>query len=225
MKPVVWDKNEELNFLQEIASGKSMDNIAKDHDRSASALDLRLKKIIFDNITAGKKEESMAKLLNMPQDKVKQYFYEYKGFLEKKGKLNDTVNEVKTNVDQPVINNDKQSIIANPPKQTLIITNPSNPETNIINKPVIKPSNIVLTGGKDVKKTISDNNMSAASKKSISDNTLMSKLMDKNKKIEMENNYMKNVLDNINMRKQINKLIEKGILDKKIKKIFKLTKA
>lgn len=250
MKPVVWDKNEELKFLQEIASGKSMEIIAKEHDRSASALDLRLKKIIFDNITAGKKEESMAKLLNMPHDKVKQYFYEYKGFLEKKGKLDDVVNDVKTNIGQPVQQPNKPTVITKPAAQQQqplpqvaaqqqplpqvaainnnniiptaptaasktkpIITNPSN-AANIV-QPVSKPNNnnnnIVLTGGKNI----------PSSKPEINkNNKLVDKMLKKNKRIEMENSYMKNVLDNIAMRKKVNKLIDAGVLDKRFKKMF-----
>lgn len=78
-----WDKEEELKLINSISSGETLENIAIKHNRSTSAIELRLKKIIYENCISGKSLESIAKLLNMTVDKIRQYFYSYKEFREK----------------------------------------------------------------------------------------------------------------------------------------------
>jgi len=201
-KPQVWNKDEELTFLKELTGGKSMEDISKLHNRSQSALDLRLKKIIFDNITAGKTEEGLGKMFNMAPDKIKQYYYEYKGFLEKKGKLEKTVNEINVNVGgstslEPVVKEQPKK-----PNEPVI----KNPTFNAAMEN-IKTNNIVLNGGKQNELSNKPKNM-------------LSKVSRLNK-IEKENQVMKSMLDNISLKKRINKLIKDGVIDSKYKKIIK----
>lgn len=81
-----WTKEEELEFIRGIAEGKSMDELSKVHDRTSTALELRLKKIIYDNISKGKKPEGIAHNLRINKDKVLQYYFAYMDFREKNGK-------------------------------------------------------------------------------------------------------------------------------------------
>jgi predicted transcriptional regulator len=100
--PVPWTNEEELQLLKEVSEQKTFDNIAIIHNRSESAIELRLKKLIYDNIISGKKKSSMAKLLHVEPDKIKQYYYEYKGFIEKKGLKMDNANlsEIERSMDK-----------------------------------------------------------------------------------------------------------------------------
>jgi hypothetical protein len=83
-----WTKDEERKLLNAISQGQTFDNISKIHNRSPNALELRLKKIIYDNIIkssdASQMIQKLASILKLPQDKVNQFYYEYKGFIEKK---------------------------------------------------------------------------------------------------------------------------------------------
>jgi len=81
-----WVKEEELRFIKGVASGKTFDELAITHNRTASALELRLKKIIYDNVSKGNEVSKLAKGLNLDKNKVTQYYYSYAEFREKNGK-------------------------------------------------------------------------------------------------------------------------------------------
>jgi hypothetical protein len=78
-----WTIQEESNLLKSIASGKTCKDLTGGFNRSENALELRLKKIIYENISKGKEPERIATLLNYPKDKVMQYFYSYKDYINK----------------------------------------------------------------------------------------------------------------------------------------------
>jgi hypothetical protein len=147
MKPK-WTREEELNFLTGVKEGKSFDELGKIHERSPSGLHLRLKKIVYENIKNGKKVSGMAKMLNTPVDKVKQYYYDYKKFSERK---------------------------------------------------------VLQNGG------------SLSESKVKSDNIQPKKHVDdKLKRIEKENILMKEVLENLELKRKLNRLVKDGKLDKKV---------
>lgn len=81
-----WVKEEELRFVKGVASGKTLDELAIIHNRTSSALELRLKKIIYDNVSKGTEVSKLAKGLNLDKNKVTQYYYSYAEFREKNGK-------------------------------------------------------------------------------------------------------------------------------------------
>ncbi len=99
-----WTREEELTLIKDIADGQTLDMIATKHGRSTSAMELRLKKIIYENASSGKSLEYISKLLKLSEDKVRQYFYSYKEFKEKHTGLVDDVipSNVPSNV--PVVN-------------------------------------------------------------------------------------------------------------------------
>ncbi len=83
-----WTKEEEKKLLASIASGQPLENIALNHNRSKNAVELRLKKIIYDNVIKSSDTSSiinkLASILKLPPDRINQYYYEYIGFIEKK---------------------------------------------------------------------------------------------------------------------------------------------
>lgn len=88
-----WTLDEEKLLIKTIKSGESLEKLAKELDRSENALELRIKKIIYDNIAAEKPISTLSRNLNMPSDKIKQYFYSYKDMMDKKGKTTVDIKE------------------------------------------------------------------------------------------------------------------------------------
>ena len=86
-----WTREEELKLIKSISTGESLDILSIKHGRTSSAIELRLKKIIYENAIGGKSMENISKLLNIPEEKIRQYFYSYKEFNEKHGGLIDAI--------------------------------------------------------------------------------------------------------------------------------------
>jgi|SaaInlStandDraft_4_1057021.scaffolds.fasta_scaffold02174_6 DNA-binding transcriptional ArsR family regulator len=79
-----WNKDEELQVIKAISNGKSINEISEIHSRSPSAIELRLKKIIYENYAIEKRSfKDLSKLLKLDTDKIAQYYYSYKDFREK----------------------------------------------------------------------------------------------------------------------------------------------
>ena len=94
--PVRWTSKEELKFIKGVSRGKTFEQLSLKHDRSVSALELRLKKIIFDSINKKISANEISRMLNIPVDKVNQYYYSYTDFLESKGQLQQQAKKTKT---------------------------------------------------------------------------------------------------------------------------------
>jgi hypothetical protein len=193
--PQIWTSQEEIEFLKGISNKQTIDDLSKKHNRTSSAMELRLKKIVFENMQSGKSETSLAKLLNIDIDKIRQYNYEYKGFLEKKedgGIINNQT--ASTLIDKNIINNSSThtKLTIEPPTKSKTINryDKKKSSTNVYNH----------GGGNDNSKE---------------------KFISKIKKIKKENKLMKEVVDNKELRKKINKMIKDGSLDKKFKSVLK----
>jgi hypothetical protein len=78
-----WTIEEESKLLKSISTGKTCKELCGGFNRSENALELRLKKIIFENISNGKPADRISTLLNMPKDKIMQYYYSYKDYVDK----------------------------------------------------------------------------------------------------------------------------------------------
>lgn len=97
-----WTREEELKLVKQVAGGKSFSDIGKEHDRSESAIKLKVQKIVFNNIVGGKSASNISNKLNLPLDTIKQYFYSYKDFYEKKkGEVKFNVNLLEDNKEKP----------------------------------------------------------------------------------------------------------------------------
>lgn len=78
-----WTRSEELSLIKDISSGLNLDLLSQKHNRSVSAIELRLKKIIYENAQEGKSLNTISQLLHLNIEKVTQYYYSYKEFKEK----------------------------------------------------------------------------------------------------------------------------------------------
>jgi hypothetical protein len=125
-----WTINEEKQLVTDIAQSKSYQELAQKYNRSPNALELRVKKIVYDNVINNRTPEMIGGSLNLPVDKIKQYYYSYKEMLEKRGK--------------PVTNVDFNNKVINGGNNKLENNN------KIINKTTTEnnnKNNINLTGG------------------------------------------------------------------------------
>ena len=89
-----WTLPEEGKLLKLIASGKTCKELAGGFNRTDNALELRLKKIIYDNITNNKSIDKIAELLHMNKDVIMQHFYSYKDYIEKQNGGKQHENEI-----------------------------------------------------------------------------------------------------------------------------------
>ena len=81
-----WTIEEESKLLKLIATGKTcreLSGSSYNFNRSENALELRLKKIIYENINNNKSPDKISQLLNIPRDKIMQSYYSYKDYVEK----------------------------------------------------------------------------------------------------------------------------------------------
>lgn len=81
-----WTREEESKLLKNVQSGGSYASMAPIFNRSENALEMRVKKIIYENMTNGKTPKNISELLNMNPDKVMQYYYSYKDHVSKENK-------------------------------------------------------------------------------------------------------------------------------------------
>jgi hypothetical protein len=93
-----WTIQEESKLLKLLATGKTCKELSGGFNRSENALVLRVKKIIYENITNGKEPERIAVLLNYPKDKVMQYYYSYKDYIGKQQGGN--INNISDNINK-----------------------------------------------------------------------------------------------------------------------------
>ena len=89
-----WSREEEMQLIRNIAGGKSMQEIESIMQRKENALDLRLKKIIYDYVQKGKGIDDLSKYLKIPTDKLNQHYYSYKDMQDKKNVTENKTNEV-----------------------------------------------------------------------------------------------------------------------------------
>ena len=76
-----WTNDEELKLIKSISVGKSIEQIATDHNRSISAVDMRLKKIIYENISSGLSIDRISKLLNLPNKSLKKQLHQNSSYI------------------------------------------------------------------------------------------------------------------------------------------------
>jgi hypothetical protein len=82
-----WDKTEEAALLKGIAAGKNINQISTELQRGGNAVQLRLKKIIHDNIDANKSVSDISKVLNLPKETISGYYHDYSKHLERQDKI------------------------------------------------------------------------------------------------------------------------------------------
>ena len=137
-----WTIEEESKLLKLIASGKTCRELSGgsyNFNRSENALELRLKKIIYENINNNKSPDKISQLLNIPRDKIMQSYYSYKDYVEKQkqtGGVTDNDNNNNNN------NNNKNLSVSNNMSNKI-----NNLQNNFNKQQYIKQNDIKQNGG------------------------------------------------------------------------------
>lgn len=186
-----WSKEEELSLIKDISNGFSLETLSQKHNRSVSAIEMRLKKIIFENANSGNSLNSISKLLKLDMGKTLQYYYSYKEFYEKKTKTSLTkptqlIKQI--NNYNGVGGNMHPANLANP-------TNKVNQTDQIEKLPDLE--------------------------KAFGEPSKNNKLESKLKKLEIENKILRLIVENKELTQQLNKLIKDGKVDPSIKSVIK----
>lgn len=186
-----WTSDEEFKLITLYSNNKDIKNISNQLNRSESAVQMRLEKIIFDNVAKGKTAGSLAKTLKTDEGNVTQMFYTHKSFKQKGGE----------NVDGIIINT------VNPSNNHTNQTNQTN-QVNQINNETKNQLSLI-----DNKSINTNTNITSTKQKGGVENRLNA--------IENENKLLKAIIDNHNLRKEIAKLYKQNKLDKNSKKLYK----
>jgi hypothetical protein len=190
-----WEKDEELQFVKGVANGKTFDELAIIHNRTSSALELRLKKIIYDNVSKGRGVSKLAKGLNLDKNKVIQYYYSYAEFREKNGK-----DVVHADIDNKSNNNSDNKL-------------DKKHDNKSDNKSDKKHDN--KSDNKSVHREINHKVLKKSTEHKVH------KIESKMNILEKQNKLLEIVIKNNRMRKYINQLNKDGRLDSATKKIIK----
>jgi hypothetical protein len=83
-----WSRDEEIELIKNIAGGSSCSELVTKMQRKENALNLRLKKIIYEYIQKGKGISELSKYLNLSEDVINQHYYSYKDRIDKSNKNN-----------------------------------------------------------------------------------------------------------------------------------------
>ena len=206
-----WSRPEELSLIKDISSGINLEILSQKHNRSVSAIELRLKKIIYENANDGKSLNSIAQLLRMDINKVNQYYYSYKEFKEKQSggtqqNLTNPATQIIGQAIQTAQTIQQQTI---PPVQQTHYAQPQF-QTNYVggNNSQFMDTQINAPNLLNVDKAFGEPSNS-------------DKLESKLKRLEMENKILRLVVENKELTHQLNKLIKEGKVDPSIKTVIK----
>lgn len=73
-----WTQNEEHQLVKLIQSGSNINTISTKHNRTIDDITNRLGKIIYENMNSGNGPKLISSILNMPENKVMEYYNTYK---------------------------------------------------------------------------------------------------------------------------------------------------
>jgi hypothetical protein len=199
-----WTLEEEKKLIREVKNGSALSGLSKELNRSENALELRIKKIIYDSIAGNKSINSISRSLNLPEEKVKQYFYSYKDMMEKTGKKTIDIDK-KNDIDK----NKETDILSNINLQMHINENNKEKKNN--------------KGDKDEKEH------KGGSRKEHKRNSKKDHHKDRHKdhrqidldKLKRQNDKMETILKNIQLKNEIKKALKTNKLDKREIKIVK----
>jgi hypothetical protein len=175
-----WTFQEESQLIKSVATGKTYKELSGGFNRSENALELRVKKIVYENISNNKPADKIAQLLNMPKDKVMQYFYSYKDHLERQsgGNNSASANNISANANNILSDNNQSKL-------------------NMLNNRVNTNNQVNIDNNKSM---VGGNNMSAGNNNIIGGNKLS--------KLEYQNRKMKLLLENYALKHKITKLMK-----------------
>lgn len=209
-----WTREEEVSLIKDIANGSSIDLLSQKHNRSSSAIELRIKKIIYENVKGGKSLHDISHLLKLSGDKTTQYYYSYKEFKEKQTGVVD--NEVGKSLMQP--SNPGASGHIQQPNQF----NQSNKAKQFVPYPQLQQSNLQQPAQFGQQGGNQENQTNVNVEKAFHEPNNLEKIESKLRRLEMENRILKLVVENKELTQQLNKLIKEGKVDPSIKTLIKV---
>ena len=205
-----WTKNEELELINNIASGKGFETFAQNHGRSVSAVELRLKKIIYENCINGKSLEHISQLLKINIDKTTQYYYWYKEFKESKDKTKNNSN----------VNTGSAHILEGGAIQSTVQST-----VQPIVQPVVQPTIQSIQPFEQLQNDpIKIKNIDAQIEKAFAEPNNLEKIESKLKKLKMENEILKLIVENKELTQKLNQLIDEKKIDPSIKQLIKVVR-
>lgn len=95
-----WTEKEEIELINNLRNKLTLQELASKYNRSISSIELRIQKIIYDNITYnGHDIKKISIAFNIPlQDVIKKY-QQYKKFIENKEK-NINISDIETKIEK-----------------------------------------------------------------------------------------------------------------------------
>jgi len=80
---IKWSQEEEIKLAKLIKNKVSLDVVSKQLNRSIKSIELRLQKIIYENMSGGKSVDHVSKLLNMAESEVLRKYNLYREYKDK----------------------------------------------------------------------------------------------------------------------------------------------
>jgi hypothetical protein len=81
--PNRWTRDEQKELLSDIKTGITLQNIAKKHNRSILAIEIRLQKIIYDALEAGTSVNKLSEMININKKEIIKMYKIYVNFINK----------------------------------------------------------------------------------------------------------------------------------------------
>jgi len=199
-----WSKNEELNFVKDIAGSKTLEELSIKYVRSKEELEHRLSKIIHDNLLSGKSLDKISVILKMPIDKVHSLFNSYIAANASNGVSGANAGNG--------VNGANMGNIVNG-------ANAGNGGVSAVNMGnIVNGANMgnIVSGVNAIHKP----NMSSLGLGKVYINNTQTNCVDNFKFLENENKIMKIIIENKNLKKEINDLIKLGRIHKDVLKLI-----
>lgn len=81
--PNKWTREEQKQLIVELKNGVSLEEIAKKHERTVVAIEVRIQKIVYDAIKKkGTSFDKLAEMTGQTKRKLLEYYKEYQEFME-----------------------------------------------------------------------------------------------------------------------------------------------
>ncbi len=193
-----WTFQEESQLIKSVANGKTYKELSGGFNRSENALELRVKKIVYENISNNKPADRIAQLLHLPKDKVMQYYYSYKDYLDRQtGGANSVVNSAVNSAANAAANS-----VANSPANSI------NNKVNLANNQVNLANNQVNLANNNNQVNQPNNSKISMLNNNINGGNMSGGNINKLGKLEYQNRKMKLLLENYALKHKITKIMK-----------------
>ena len=81
--PNKWTREEQKQLIVELKNGVALEEIAKKHERTVTAVEVRIQKIVYDAIkNKGTSFDKLAEITGQTKRKLLEYYKEYQQFMD-----------------------------------------------------------------------------------------------------------------------------------------------